>query len=214
MKQKTIGEILAEERTRHRISKAQLSRKTRIREAYLDALEENRFEELPPAAFVKGYIKTYAKMFGFDHAPVLALLRRDYKESATGTLIPRDFIAPVIVSARPMRTVTVVVVLLFAGLLSVFGYIGFQWYQLQKPPQLVIEEPVLRQEVGPNVTVRGFTDPEAVVAVNTQPVALRPDGTFETQVTFVSEGIATLVIESTDRRGKTAQEVRQIYVRF
>lgn len=214
MKQKTIGEILSEERSRHRVSLQQLSRKTRIRESYLQALENNAFEELPPATFVKGYIKTYATLFGFDHKPLIALLRRDYKESAKGTLIPRDFITPVLVSARPMKSITVIIVLLLVGLFSVFGYIGFQWYQLQKPPQLIIEEPALRAEVGPNVTVSGITSPEAVVAVNTQPVALRPDGSFETKITFVSEGIATVVIEATDRKGKTAREVRQVYVRF
>ena len=96
MRTKTIGETLKDERNKHRLRLEDLAKKTRIRASYLQALEENRFEDLPATTFVKGYIKTYAHVFGFDHQPLLAMLRRDYKESAKGRLIPREFIKPIL----------------------------------------------------------------------------------------------------------------------
>lgn len=214
MKTKTIGEILQDERVRHHISIEALAKKTRIRSEYLEALEQNNFDVLPAAPFVKGFIKTYAQVFGFDHAPILALLRRDYRESAKGTLVPREFLKPLLRSKPQLSVVTLIVTLVVVMFITAASYIGFQWYRFQQPPLLDVTAPKQHDFVGATVVVEGKTNPEAVVAINDSPVVVGTDGLFKTEISMQTEGTSTIVITSTDRRGKKSEAERKVFVRF
>ncbi len=214
MRTKTIGETLKEERIKHRLRLEDLAKKTRIRVSYLSALEQNKFEELPATTFVKGYIKTYAQVFGFDHKPVLAMLRRDYKESSKGKLIPREFIKPLLKKRNRKDSITLLLVGLVAVFISLFSYIGFQWYTLAKPPKLELTTPGEQELVSSKVIVEGETIPDAIVTVNEQPIALQPDGTFQTELIIPSEGISILTIQAKDRRGKVSTIERSVTVQF
>ncbi|MCA9368928.1 MAG: helix-turn-helix domain-containing protein [Pseudomonadales bacterium] len=214
MKTRTIGEMLRDERQGRRFRLEDLANRTRIRIEYLEALEANEFEKLPSATFVKGYIKTYAELFGFDHKPLLALLRRDYKESARGTLVPREFITPVLRQRITFNSLTLFVIALVGVFLSLLGYVGVQWHILTRPPELRVSQPAEQDQVASRVVVSGETEPDAVVTVNDQPVALQSDGSFTTEVFISTEGISTISVEATDRRGKTSREDRTVYVRY
>lgn len=214
MRTKTIGEILVEKRHGHRLPIDELARRSKIKVKYLLALEENRFEELPAASFVKGYIRAYGRIFNFDVKSLIAMLRRDYKESPKGKLVPREFIRPILKKRQlwtPIRMVAASLVGVFVVLLA---YVGLQWYNLNKPPSLEVISPTEDEFVSSQVVIEGKTTPEAVVVVNAQPVALQPDGSFSTQIYFPREGIATVTVEATDRRGKTSAVQRTVYVKF
>ncbi|MCA9369661.1 MAG: helix-turn-helix domain-containing protein [Pseudomonadales bacterium] len=213
MKTKRIGELLLEERTKQHISLDALSERTHIKREYLEALENNQFEVLPAAAFVKGYIKTYASVFDFDPSPVLALLRRDFKESARGTLVPREFIKPVL-KKRTINQTTLGALLVSIMLLLVAGYIGYRWFEFLQPPRLLLDQPEEYAFVGAEMVVEGSTDADAVVSVDGLPVELAPDATFETTVSFETEGTHLLPVVATDRRGKQTEVVRKVFVRF
>ena len=214
MRTKTIGEALKEERVGHRLRIEDLSKRTRIRVKYLKALEENKFSELPSTTFVKGYIKTYAKIFGFDHKPLIAMLRRDYKESAKGKLVPREFMKSVLKRRSSRTSITLMVVVLTSIFLSLVGYIGFQWHNLNKPPELEITSPGEQAIVSSKVIVEGKTIPDAILTVNEQPVSLQPSGNFKTEILIPNEGIAIITVEAKDRRGKTNTLQRSVNVQF
>lgn len=214
MKTKTIGETLREERQHHRLKLKELSNRTRIKLEYLRALEENSFNKLPAATFVKGYIKSYAQVFGFDYQPLIALLRRDYKESAKGKLVPREFVKPILKKRHLWTPVTLIVTLLGTAFAIIMVYIGLQWYQLTKPPSLEVTDPAEEAFVASQIKVVGQTAPEAIVTVNSQPVSLQPDGSFQTEIFLPREGVNTLTIEATDRRGKSTIIQRSVRVRF
>lgn len=214
MKTKTVGQILKEARESKIVSLSEMAAYSRIRKEYLEALEKNRFELLPTATFVKGYIKTYARILDLDSGPLLALLRRDFKESAKGELVPREFLAPVVRSQsfwNPITLVATLVATLFSVLLL---YVGFQWYALNKPPLLEIFSPTDQEIVAAQVKVSGRTHPEATVFVNLQPVALQTDGRFETTLFFNRDGVHTITVEATDRRGKTSLDQKTVVVEF
>ncbi len=214
MKIKTIGEILRTQRQQHNVTIEQLSKVTHIRVEYLRALEENQFEKLPSAVFVRGYIKSYSHAFGFDYQPLVALLRRDFKESAAGTLVPREFIKPTLKKRQFWTPITLAVLSLAVVFLSLIGYIGLQWYNLQKPPLLTITSPIENAFVSSNIIVKGQTVPDGIVAVNAQPVALQSDGSFQTEVYIPREGIHVITIEALDRRGKKNVVQVSVHVRF
>lgn len=206
--------MLREEREFHRLSITELAKRTRIRAEYLEALENNQFELLPAATFVKGYIKTYGQVFGFNYQPLLGLLRRDFKESAKGKLVPREFIKPVLKKRQFWTPITATMVIAAGLFLTLFSYVGVQWYNLNRPPVLEVTQPAENAEVAAQVEVAGKTSTEAVVTVNNQPVALQPDGSFETEIFLPREGISSITVEAKDRRGKSNLIQRTVYVRY
>lgn len=214
MHTKRIGDILREEREMRRVTIEELAKRTRIRKEYIASLEDNQFEKLPAATFVKGYIQTYARVFGFDAKPLLAILRRDFKESAKGKLVPRDFIRPTLRKRTFWTPMTIGLLVAATIFFSLLGYIGIQWYNLNRPPELTILTPEESAIVGPQVVVEGETEADATVTVNNQPVALQPDGSFSTEVFMNREGVTTISVEAKDRRGKSNLVSRTVNVKF
>jgi cytoskeleton protein RodZ len=210
----TVGELLKQERETKRISRTELAQKIRVKEHFLEALEDNRFTDLPAATFVKGYIKSYARVLGFDPEPMLALLRRDYKESAKGKLVAQDFLKPVYRksgSFSPIKLATSSVIGVF---LVLFIYVGIRWYNFISPPRLEIIAPAEDSVVSSQVLVEGSTEPETIVTVNAQPVPIEIDGSFTAEITLPNEGISTITVEATDKQDKTTTLQRTVFVRF
>jgi len=214
MKIRGVGEILKEERLAHSVTIDFLAKKTKIKPEYLRSLEKNQFEELPAAPFIKGYIKTYARIFGFEYKPVIGILRRDYKQSAKGKLIPREFIKPVLrkrIVWNPMTASAMIAGSVFATL-TVF--VIYKWYIFNRPPFIDLYSPEEGAEVSSQIVVTGKTDPEALLVVNSQPVTLQPDGSFTTEIMIPREGATTLTVESTGKRGKTKILQKTVRVKF
>jgi cytoskeletal protein RodZ len=68
----TLGSFLRQQRERHRMSAAELSRVTRIPKSSIEAIESDRFDELPGEVFVRGFLKAYAQAVSVLPAEVLA----------------------------------------------------------------------------------------------------------------------------------------------
>jgi hypothetical protein len=60
------GKFLKKERERRNISLGEISNFTKIREHHLKAIEEDKYELLPPALYVKGYLNGYARYLALD----------------------------------------------------------------------------------------------------------------------------------------------------
>jgi transcriptional regulator with XRE-family HTH domain len=61
-----IGDSLREARTRRGLSAADVQKDLRIRERYLTAIEDEKWELLPGEAYTKGFLRTYAEYLGLD----------------------------------------------------------------------------------------------------------------------------------------------------
>jgi cytoskeletal protein RodZ len=61
-----IGGSLREARLKRNLTSADVQKAIRIRDRYLQALEEERWEFLPGDAYVKGFLRTYADYLGLD----------------------------------------------------------------------------------------------------------------------------------------------------
>lgn len=214
MKTQTVGELLASARQKAGYSLTEFATKTRIRAQYLQALENNEFDALPEAVFVKAYIRNYARVLGLELKPLLAILRRDYEESAKGQLIPREFLYPLIKRKQFWSPVRMMVLAVITVFLVVFAYASWQWYQLNRPPELVIQSPTEAAQVAGKITIEGQTNPDAILVINAQPVALRADGSFITDVYFPTEGPATITARVTDKKGKVTTVQRSVVVKF
>ncbi len=91
---------------------------TRIRERYLVAIEDDRFESLPDPAYVNGFVRAYAAHLG---VPVEGPERTLPAEGAVGSVRPRTVHVPATratargVGARPSRWRWVVAVIVIAA---------------------------------------------------------------------------------------------------
>jgi cytoskeletal protein RodZ len=61
-----IGTSLRQARQHRSVGVPDVERETRIRAKYLVALEEEQFALLPGAAYVRGFLRTYAEFLGLD----------------------------------------------------------------------------------------------------------------------------------------------------
>ena len=73
-----FGSYLKHERELRGVPLEEISGATKIHIRFLQALEENKFDELPGEVFIKGYIRSYANIIGSDVEEVLNI----YKEYA------------------------------------------------------------------------------------------------------------------------------------
>jgi cytoskeletal protein RodZ len=92
-----VGKTLAAARRSQGLALADIEHATRIMGRLLTALEEERWDDLPPAAYVKGYIQNYAQALGLDPHPLIEEYERDtgHAERPTPlTHIPERTIVP------------------------------------------------------------------------------------------------------------------------
>ena len=72
-----LGRLLRETREEKRITLDQIEKHTRIRQKYILALEEGRYEELPTPGHIHGFLRNYALRLGLDMEEVEALYAKD-----------------------------------------------------------------------------------------------------------------------------------------
>ncbi len=67
----SLGALLRAYRESKKISLKELARQTKIREHFLRAIEEDRYEDLPPPIYIKGFLSSYAKVVGLNPKDIL-----------------------------------------------------------------------------------------------------------------------------------------------
>ncbi|MFD2113349.1 helix-turn-helix domain-containing protein [Thiorhodococcus fuscus] len=68
-----------------------------LQRGVVEALEQDRYENLPPPVFIAGYLKNYARLLGADPDPIVAAYRASLPDYAQHT-------SPAIVSHKPRRS--------------------------------------------------------------------------------------------------------------
>jgi cytoskeleton protein RodZ len=177
-----LGILLRTKREEMGLSHALVSDQIKVKIDYLEALENEDWDALPSPAFVKGFIRSYARFLGLSEVGLIAL----YQESAppSGPL-PRPIQAPPIKSRLPLY-----LVLVFA--LLVAGIAGYHWmiplYMEFQPREQEAElpgkhkedmRPASREERPDAEETRGGDTQQPSVPLDTAPV---PTGDVPTKV--------------------------------
>ena len=68
----SLGDILREAREARGLSPEEVERATRIRAKYVEALEQQQFDELPGEVYTRGFLRNYALFLGLPVADVAA----------------------------------------------------------------------------------------------------------------------------------------------
>ena len=123
-----LGALLRNERENRGLSHEQLSQVTRLRRHFLEALENEEWQNLPPSVFVKGFIRSYAKALGLDEDKLLDL----YKNAVPEEVAPPT---PIIEPKKPRRRLALVLALCL-GALAIILYL---WIGRPLPEQSTVQ---------------------------------------------------------------------------
>jgi cytoskeleton protein RodZ len=94
----SIGQILRDARLSQSKDIQEVSQTLKIRQIYLEAIENNDFAQLPGKIYVIGFIKTYAEYLQLDGEEII----RTYKSGGLVETINTDLIFPTIVPVDGM----------------------------------------------------------------------------------------------------------------
>ena len=89
-----IGGSLREARLKRGLTAADVQKAIRIRDRYLQALEEERWEVLPGDAYVKGFLRTYADYLGLDGNLYVDEYNNRFAEHEEPQFVPERFARP------------------------------------------------------------------------------------------------------------------------
>lgn len=207
-----VGQKLKEERIRKGYSLEDVAKATKIKVAFLQAIEKGEYKKLHSSAYAHGFVKNYSAFLGLSTKETLAIFRREFDENKVYKVLPDGFSEREISIARsmPMQRTMLIGGLFF---ICLFGYILFQYRYAFMSPSLTIVSPRENQVLlKTNIEVLGMADPNATVYINTVPVAVNENGDFKKTIS-VFPGKETITVKAVSRFGKETVIERHIEVK-
>lgn len=202
----SVGATLRLRRREMELSLAQVSRRTKIQQKLLAAIENNDWQQLPHTVHLLGFIRQYADLLGLDSqvATTKYLLERGPLTTDSGKR--RRYKSPIVGSRIILRAAAAAIII------AMVIYLGFQLSILAAPPPLEVTSPPtdIRQN-NTVIEVGGKTNTSASVSINGSAVTIDEDGRFNSVVNL-AEGLNVVRVEARNRAGKVATIERTILV--
>ena len=137
----SLGRLLREARLGLNLSVADVAAQIKFAPRQIEALEADDFKQLPEAAFLRGFVRSYAKSLNLDAQTLLAALPQS--KVTVAEMIPASVDVPFPVAHSPQKHN---LILLGAALLLAVIVVGFAVWHFTNPlksPQVAqIETPV------------------------------------------------------------------------
>ncbi len=204
----TVGELLIKAREKKKLSLEQVEKATKIRAKFLDAIEKNDFDKVPPGTFARGFIKNYASYLGLSESDIMAFYRRQTMDEKVKLPNPEpEELATNRIKFTPQFfTFTSVVIML----LLFFAYLIFSYFNFAGAPALSVTNPKNNTVVSADeIEVKGNVDPQATLTINNQGVNTLENGNFDLKVPL-SPGLNTLTITATNKFKRQSVITRNI----
>jgi cytoskeleton protein RodZ len=128
----SFGENLRREREMRGVSLQEISAATKISVRFLQAMENEQFDQIPGGVFTRSFIRTYAKYLGLDEDQVLAEYRLAVPSSAEFDLSRQMVSTP---DSQPSRARGPAGALLLATVLLGGGYFLHRYARRASEPQ-------------------------------------------------------------------------------
>lgn len=207
--QETLGEYLYSIRQHLGLTIEEVAQKTAIFEKFILALEEGKYQVLPPDVYVLGFLKKLAELYRISCEDITAQFKKEkgitlesFREKITPQKGWRAMVSQISITPTFLTVVSGAVLGLGA-----FVYILFQAFSVNHTPSLTIMEPKADTVLqGSSVVVKGKTEPGITVTVNDQNVLVQSDGNFETTL-GVAPGQKDFRFVATNRFGKQKHEL-------
>lgn len=205
-----LGSILSQKRQLLDLTLEDVQNKTGIKASFLKALEQEKFNELPPEVYVQGYLKSISKLYGLELARVARLYKEERGFRPTQTDPAK--IQTEINTKAVMTPKSLAGALTLAIFLGALVFLGSQIRALTGAPKLTVDTPKAQEQIlADTVTVSGTSEPGTTVTINNQPVSLNNDGTFSQNVRLTL-GENEIIVKSLNRFNKSAEVKRRVVV--
>jgi hypothetical protein len=199
-----FGSFLVERAKSKGLSPKRLAEVSGIPPNHLKSLSEERFEELPSAPYVRGYLTTLGELLEFDPAPWWQYLKATNRIVSSGSLdeLPRNRFA-----VQSMKTKFWVA----CGIIALVLYIGLRFTKIFGQPTIFIDEPTenIVSTANPILVVRGRVEDANELRVNAEPVIPAEDGSW-TKTVPLAPGINTISVSAKKFLGRESAVIRQI----
>ena len=95
------GKILAAARAERGMSVPEVAQRLKFSIRHIEALEADRYDIFPPGPYVRGMMRTYARLLGVDAGPLLDAVPGQAGRDADAAMEPRDMSVPFPQDGRP-----------------------------------------------------------------------------------------------------------------
>jgi len=130
-----VGEILRKRREEIGLNLRDVARITKIRYDFLKAIEDGAFEKLPVEAYVKGYIREYARVLDIDPEAVIDVYIRHISPPEDEKIIQKQ-----ILKRKGLKTQYLLISLLSVAMLASILFILFIFVpEKQEAPSVTFE---------------------------------------------------------------------------
>ncbi len=195
----TVGEILQTQRLKKNLKLSDIEKKLKIRQKYIEAIENNNWNIFSSKIYIIGVLKNYSRFLGLNENKVLAFFRRDYEKQEEVKFkkkLSSKYLNP---ETKIFLTRVLFFLILFFSL-----YFGYQFYLFFSPPKLKILSPIntiFKRES--KIKIIGKTNPETLIFIAGQQIYQNKEGVFEYELPL-QEGKNVLTIELIGANGKKA----------
>lgn len=202
----SVGELLRKTREDKKISLVEVEKQIKIREKFLKAVEENRWDHFSSKVYIIGIIKNYANFLNLDSKKILAFFRRDYEKKDDVRFkrrISSNYLAP--------ETKKIAVLSLVFIIFLFFAYFIYQLKIYFSPPKVDIILPAaMNFAKEEKIKIRGKTEKEAVVTIFGDRIYQNKEGVFEYDFPL-KDGKNELIIEVIGANGRKTVIKRDYY---
>lgn len=195
-----LGQKLHELRLSKGLSLEDVTRETKIRPAFLNAIERGEYHKLPASSYAQGFIANYAEYLGLSKREALALYRREFDDIKAYRVLPERFTKPMTSSLLNIKVQQYTLIIIFAALIFL-GYLIYSYKDAFINPHLEVNSPKELVVKSREITVKGKTNQYATVTIDNFPVSIAEDGTFQKTIS-VFPGKTNLIIKAINRFGK------------
>ena len=204
---KSIGPTVKDARRKRGLTREEVSVQTKIKEQFIAAIENEKWDLLPDYPVVLGFVRNISKALSFDEERMAAILRRDYPPKKIFVNPKPEMKEEFVWGPKLTFFLGSIVILLVIG-----GYLAYQYLNFMAPPAVEITVPKENEEVKAGlIKVMGKTEEDASVSVNNQPALITDGGEFQTELE-VNKDVTELVIIAKTRSGKETIVKRSIVV--
>ncbi len=131
-----VGAALAQAREAQGLALAEISHQLKFMPRQLEALEHERFDQLPGPTIARGMVRTYARFLKLDPEPLLARMAGHVEPRDATPRLAERFQQPVPFVDHGRRS-TIAYLALSAAVLSIAGGVLYEWRAAPQEPQFI-----------------------------------------------------------------------------
>ncbi|MBU4257118.1 helix-turn-helix domain-containing protein [Patescibacteria group bacterium] len=208
-----ISEQLRAARKAKNLKLADIAKKLNISRKYLEALEKDEYDKLPPGVYGKNFLREYAVFLGLDYGELAKIFTAENQIKQHGGR--QELFSKQVVKGRNFMAAPKIIksAVIIAAASVCFIYLGYRLEKIVSPPDLSIYNPMENLITEKNsLQVVGKTEKEAQIIINGELVLSNTAGDFNKTINL-KNGINIITITASNKYGRDNTIVKQVLVK-